>query len=87
MVTADATGMHYAPLPALETLHEEYHFWRHHSLAAGTEQTLTQISAFGARAHIRVQPSGLPRRFVGGTEFPKVPVDPERPQNCNCMTI
>ena len=23
------------------------------------------------------------RRFVGGTGFPKVPVGPERPQNCN----
>ena len=26
---------------------------------------------------------GLVRCFVGGTEFPKVPVGPKRPQNCN----
>ena len=25
--------------------------------------------------------------FVGGTEFPKVPVGPERPQNCNMSHV
>ena len=27
------------------------------------------------------------RGFVGGTEFPKVPVGPERPQTCNMRNM
>ena len=31
--------------------------------------------------------SGWARGFVGGTEFPKVPVGPERPQSCNMSHV
>ena len=31
--------------------------------------------------------SWVPRGFVGGTEFPKVPVGPEHPQTCNMSHV
>jgi sucrose-6-phosphate hydrolase SacC (GH32 family) len=30
VITLDSHGLSYTPLPALDTLHENYHFFRHH---------------------------------------------------------
>ena len=56
VVTMDHAGLVYAPLQALETLHRDYRFWRHHIIQAGTTVSLSDVSVFGGHAHIILRP-------------------------------
>ena len=58
VVTLDQHGLRYTPLPALASLHEAYHFLRHHDIAAGVTEALPEISAFGAALHLILTPKG-----------------------------
>ena len=56
VITLDAQGLLYSPLAALSSLHDKYHFWRHHTVAAGTTEKLEEISAFGGHSHLTLLP-------------------------------
>ena len=56
VITLDSHGLAYKPLPALATLHDDYHFWRHHAMPAGTSQPLEEISKFGGHMHLVLAP-------------------------------
>ena len=48
----DRDGLQYTPLPALASLHQDYHFARHHSIAGGATEALPEVSAFGSALHV-----------------------------------
>ena len=53
----DRYGLVHTPSPALDSLHQDYHFLRHHSMAPGERLDLDGATSFGASAHVRVRPS------------------------------
>jgi sucrose-6-phosphate hydrolase SacC (GH32 family) len=56
VVTLDGSGVAYKPIPALASLHGDYHYWRHHTIDAGTTEALPDISAFGGHMHLVLVP-------------------------------
>ena len=54
-LSLDAQGVYHAPSPALNSLHADYQFLRHHAMDAG-QLELPAVADFGASAHVRLSP-------------------------------
>ena len=52
-LSVDEFGLYHRPSPALDSLHADYHFYRHHEMAAGDRTELDGVASFGASAHVR----------------------------------
>ena len=58
VVTLDESGLRYSPLPDLGSLHEDYQFWRAHSLEPDVATPLPALSQFGASLHLHLALEG-----------------------------
>jgi hypothetical protein len=63
-LTTDRFGVYHEAPSALDSLHSDYRFFRHHEMAAG-RLVLDSVASFGDSAHIRLLPS-LKAHSAGG---------------------
>lgn len=58
VVSLDTFGVAYSSLPALASLHLDYRFAHHLTIAAGATEALPEISGFGSSLHMIVKSDG-----------------------------
>lgn len=89
-LSVDEFGLYHRPSPALDSLHADYHFFRHHEMVAGERTELDGVASFGASAHVRLHPGlkptgdegALSLSLCGGKTVFDLVVTLPPPRNC-----